>query len=84
VGDVIRNRITHEEGKIVRIVDHADTPVRTPKKRVNRSAYVVSIQPDSIWEGREALWHVSVVESREITVEKTDTSSTLLRSESQE
>jgi hypothetical protein len=53
VGDIVRNKLTQEEGRIVRISD----------SKQGRVAYVVSLCLDPLWgeTEREALWIESQV-----------------------
>jgi hypothetical protein len=53
VGDVIHNKSTQEEGRVVRI---ADVPSLGP-------SYIVSVAPNPVWgtEAREAIWKRSEV-----------------------
>jgi len=53
VGDVVRNKVTQEEGRIKRIIDSGK----------GRVAYVVSVCLDPVWGGTEieALWTESEV-----------------------
>jgi hypothetical protein len=55
VGDIIRNKLTHEAGRIVRITDS--------KQRKDEVAYVVSVCLDPRWGETEieALWIQSEV-----------------------
>ena len=53
VGDIIHNRVTEEEGRVVRIAEIGP----------DRVGYIVAIGPDANWyfTGREALWPESQV-----------------------
>jgi len=55
VGDIVHNKNTHEEGRIVRIADLPGFAL----------AYIVSITPNPAWgtTEREAIWKQSEVTS---------------------
>ncbi len=56
VGDIVHNKTTQEEGRIVRIADLPDYGL----------CYIVSIVPNSIWgaTAKEAIWKRSEVADR--------------------
>jgi hypothetical protein len=58
IGDTVRNKITHEEGRIVRIADLIKDGV----------AYIVSIVPYPNWStsATEVLWRESEVTKPEV------------------
>ena len=52
VGDLIFNRVTQEEGRIIRLIPAEDD-----------TAYVVSMAADKLWGKRETLWRRSEIEA---------------------
>jgi len=66
VGDVIRNRITREEGHIVRVVNGSDIEQTTgADKPAQGLAYVVLLPSNGHWREREVLWRDSAVDAAE-------------------
>jgi hypothetical protein len=56
IGDVIRHRVTGEEGQIVRLVNLSDIFLKPTRRQENESAYIVSLPQESLTPAREALW----------------------------
>jgi hypothetical protein len=56
VGDVIQQRDSKEEGRIVRIVNHSDTGQPNRKGAPKGIAYIVSLPANQHPPVREAMW----------------------------
>jgi hypothetical protein len=56
VGDLVRHRVTGEEGQIVRLVNLSDIFLKPAHDQENESAYIVSLPQGWLTPAREALW----------------------------
>jgi hypothetical protein len=56
VGDVIRHKVTGEEGRIARLVKISDIFLTPTHRQENESAYIVFLPGTWLTPEREALW----------------------------
>jgi hypothetical protein len=66
VGEVVRHRVTGEQGQIVRLVNLSDIFLKPKRREENESAYIVSLPGGSLTPAREALWLQSDVDENAV------------------
>jgi len=64
IGDIVHNNLTHELGKIIRIVNADVQRATASTKETHSPAYVVSLPPTALLPAREALWSESTIDQR--------------------
>jgi hypothetical protein len=56
IGDVIRRRVSEDEGRVVRIIDFSEIHPPAKGKRPKRIGYIVSLPANRHTSAKEALW----------------------------
>jgi hypothetical protein len=56
IGDMIRDLLTGEEGRIVRTLNSSDVLRKVEPRQLPEPAYIVSTPPGPFASAREALW----------------------------